>query len=527
MRTSASGGNGEVRSLHRFSRSLTAIAAVHTILAFGAIGRGTLWNIDEGRIAEVSREMAASGDYIVPRIGGIPFASYPPLAYWLMAGAGSMFGFNEFAMRLPSALAGIGLVVLIGLVGLRLAGPAAGLCAALVLSTLGGFYRQEIMCRADILTAFFAVWAFHHFLEIAEGPRRTRDLVAFWAACALGVLAKGPIALVVAGAGALAWLAVRRRWSVIRDLKPLWGLSAFLALTLPWYVAVWRAEGSHFLRVNLMLENADAFVSGYQQRRPLWFYFGQLPLTSFPWILALPAALWARRSPGFVIALLWLAGVFLFFTASSAKRPSYLAYLYPSLALAVGVVLADRFRARPRAFRAAFRGAAVAIGVAAIGACLVPPDRWTVKVEALVDYRWIGLAAILAFAVAVWASSRRPRGAVLATAVGLAVALGVYGMALSPLLDLVGRSSVDFCRRVAARNEPVSVMGPEETEGSFHFYVGAVLPTGNGEPGLYILTEAQRDRLLKAGRGIDVLDQTSDERGRAKMLARVGPGSPP
>jgi 4-amino-4-deoxy-L-arabinose transferase-like glycosyltransferase len=511
----------------RFAKALAWIAGAYALLTLCSIGRTTLWNIDEGRIAEVAREMAASGDFLVPRIGGIPFASYPPLSYWLMAGSGTVLGFNEFAMRLPSALAGIGLVVLLGLIGRKLAGPAAGLAAAMVLATTAGFYKQEIMCRADVLTAFFAVWAWHHFLNVAEGPSRPRDAAGFYAACALGTLAKGPVALVVAGMGVLAWLAVRRRASVIADLKPAWGIPLFLLAVVPWYAAVYRAEGGPFLRINLMMENASAFVTGYQQRRPVYFYLGQIPLTTFPWFLLLPAAFRARRMPGMLVALFWLTGIFLFFTASSAKRPSYLAYVYPAFALAAGLVLADRLKTRPRALRLGLRATSLAIGAGAAAAALVPRSLWAEKADALLDYRFAGAAVLAAFAAAVFAASRKPRrGAVLAAG-GVAVGLALFGIVLAPLLDRVGRDGAAFCRRVAARGEPVGVMGPEETEGAFHFYAGAVLPLRKGEPGLYVLTEPQRDRLLASGRAIEILDQTLDERRRAKILARVGSGGPP
>src|SRR5690349_23574644 len=136
----------EISPTH-FRRWLTVIVLLNLLTRLPFLGSVTLWNIDEGRIAEVSREMAVTGDYVVPRIGGVPFASYPPLLYWLDAMSGSLFGFNEFAMRLPGALAGATLVLVVALMARRLAGGLAGLLSAAVLATLPGFTSQQVICR--------------------------------------------------------------------------------------------------------------------------------------------------------------------------------------------------------------------------------------------------------------------------------------------------------------------------------------------------------------------------------------------
>src|SRR3982750_4290023 len=103
------------------------------------LGRGALSRIDETQIAEVPREMVTGGDWVTPRIGTLPFAAYPPLQYWILAATGSVLGFNEFAMRLPTALAALGLIWVVARMTRRAAGDDAALGAALILATLPAF----------------------------------------------------------------------------------------------------------------------------------------------------------------------------------------------------------------------------------------------------------------------------------------------------------------------------------------------------------------------------------------------------
>src|SRR5262249_9540696 len=98
----------------RFSRLLGLILIVDAAVLLPTLGCATLSRIDETQIAEVSREMVTGRDWVTPRIGTVPFAAYPPFQYWLLSLSGSVFGFNEFAMRLPTALAALALVGVVG-----------------------------------------------------------------------------------------------------------------------------------------------------------------------------------------------------------------------------------------------------------------------------------------------------------------------------------------------------------------------------------------------------------------------------
>lgn len=514
-----------------FPRALAAIVLVHALLVLPWLGRTTLLNIDEGRISEVAREMVATGDWLTPRIGGEPFGGYPPLGYWLMAVSGALFGFNEFAMRLPAALAAIGMVALVGSLVRRLSGPRAGLAAAAVLATLPAFLLHENACRLDGLAALFAVLALDRFLAWAEGERRPRDLYLMYGAAGLGILSKGPISIAVVGLGGLAWFFSTRRWALLKEMRWLTGVPLTIAIAVPWYVLVARAAGPNFLRDNLLLENADAFVTGHSQKRPVWYYLTSGIGELVPWVFVLAAARPARGTPGLRFFLYWFVGVFLFLTVSSAKRLTYLVYLCPALAAAAGATIDEWLQRSPQSARRVLVAVGVLGALAAVVVLLVPSTTWkgrhvsqmTSAIPTLAGVGIAGAALIAVLAVR--------RGAV-AGGVGLcafiAGAFSLHSAWLEPMKDADGREAVAFCRRVSTRLGPTDKllrMGGEETEGAYFFYMRQIPPVGGDVPGLYFANDPPHlGRLRSAGRAFELLEaEAPDDGGNRKILIRLGP----
>lgn len=490
----------------------------------GILPRTPLGQEDEARIAAVAQEMVLRGDWGTPRLAGVPYAAYPPLAYWLMAVSGVLLGFHEFSMRLPNALAGIGLVGLVGSIGRRIGW--GGVAGGAILATLPGFFSQATSARADVLTAFFSALAVDRFLAFRES-RHTRDAVVLYVSLALGVMAKGPIALVVAGLWG-AGLAIG-----LKDLRSLWalrparGFAAVVAVVGPWYLWVAHTAGPNFLRENLLLENVSAFTTGFQQGRPVYFYLGVLPLSAAPWIALLALAPGARREHGFLPAALPVLFVFLFLTASSAKRPGYLAYLFPALAVFLGGLLERGIRKDGRGIRRIVGFWVVALlGVA--GALLgVPEKLWTDRVRPVQDL-FPCLAAASAGAAGILGAALRFGGARMAVGtleVFLGAGLFAYGFFAAPRLEAAGFRMRDFAGRVRAglsEDAPLYVVGPELLEGSLYFYLHWALDPGEGRPGLYVCTERQKERLQAEGRRVRVLDEVRDSRGRATFWMEVG-----
>ena len=496
----------------QFARSLAILLALDAVMVLSMTPRLTLGQIDEGRLSAVSREMAQSGDLVTPRMGEIPFACYPPLPYWLMAASGGAFGWTEFAMRLPGALCGIGLVGVIAVLTRRFAGDRAGLLAALALATLPGFVVQEKMCRADVMTMFFATLAFDRFLAWAESPpekRRRRDLLLMYLSVSLGVLSKGPIAIAMLGLGGLAWFILRKEWRLLGRMGLAWGIPLAAAIILPWYLLVYRAAGPGFLHENLLAENLQAFTEGYQQKQRWHFYLKHAPPILLPWLLALALSWKVRRAPGLRLALAWFAAVFLFVSISAAKRTSYVTYMDPPLAMAAGITLAAALREAPRALRG-WLSAVAGLLLAAGGIFFfLPASRLTAeRAQAVADLVPI-LAAVTGGAAILLAGVAWLRGP--APAIGLLAAVAAAGILLSghllePRWDRERRDVKDFYLRVAATGSKVAILDTAQMDGAAHFYVGRPLPSLKAGRGYYIVTDEQRRDLLARGRRLSVLD---------------------
>lgn len=516
----------------RYSRTLGLLLLLDAALLLPVLGRSTLSRIDEAQIAEVSREMATGHDWVTPRIGTLPFAAYPPLQYWILTVTGSVFGFNEFAMRLPTALAALGLLWLVARLTRRAAGDEAALGAAMILATVPAFYIQSMVCRGDVITMFFAVGALDTFLAWVEPPekggRKNGHLALMYLGTALGLLTKGPLAVAMLGLGGLAWFLLHREWKLLLGMKFWIGIPAVLVLVVPWYIAVYRINGWAFLHENLLLENLNAFGEGYQQKRPWVFYLKQTPLF-LPWLLALPLAWRVRRSPGVAFALVWFGLVYLFFQISSAKRINYLTYFAPPLAVAAGSILTALWKQEPRLLRNSLITLAGLVLLGGIGLGVVPTSSWTGSgVSKIAPQLPLigGVAGAAAVAVAVVALRQGPCAGFGAMTVALAAAFCVYGAVVNPRLNPEYRELADYCRRIAAKvppGETLYVPLDGGAEGFYHFYVGRPLSPRNGEPGLYLASEIQQEKFQKAGKRADVLDTMLDHRGRARYLLRINP----
>jgi 4-amino-4-deoxy-L-arabinose transferase-like glycosyltransferase len=516
----------------RYTRALALLLLLDAALLIPVLGRSTLSRIDETQIAEVSREMVTGRDWVTPRIGTLPFAAYPPLQYWILAATGSVVGFNEFGMRLPTALAALGLVWVVARLTRRVAGDDAALGAALILATLPAFFIQSIVCRADVITMFFATAALDAFLAWVEVPekggRRNRDLAIMYLCTALGLLTKGPLTVAMLGLGGLVWFILHREWKLLIAMKFWIGIPAVLLIVAPWYYAVYRINGWAFLHENLFLENLNAFGEGYQQKRPGIFYLKQLP-SFLPWLLAIPLAWPVRKAPGVAWSLLWFLLVCVFFQLSSAKRINYLTYAAPPLAMAAGTILTALWKEQPKLLRNALVSLASLVLVAGLGLVFVPADKWTGGGVSKIAERLPligGVTGAAALAIAGITLRLGSCAGIGAMTVSLAAAFCVYGAVLNPRLNPEYRDLADSCRRIAAKVPPGEILHvPADggAEGFYHFYVGRALPPGSGEPGLYLASETQQEQFRKAGKRFDVMETMLDHRGRGRYLLRINP----
>lgn len=506
----------------RFRLSLAAICLLDLLANLPFLGRTTVAQIDEARISEVAREMAVTGDWLVPRIGGRAFASYPPLGYWLIALSGTVFGFTEWAVRLPSVLAGVALLAVVGATARRLAGERAGLFAAAILATTPTFYFLQSSARGDVVVTLFAALAFDRFLAVADGERPGVNRLLFYLAIAAGFLTKGPLSIVIPGLGIAGWLALHRRWRVLLDLQPWWGVPLVAALVAPWFVAIHRHPecGYDFLKVNLLLENVNAFTHGFEQKKPVWFYAERGLPRLLPWLFAFLYIWPVRRTRGLAVALAWAALVFAFLHVSSSKRVSYLTYFSPAFAIATGILVAA---VEEKPVRRTLFG--LAIGGVATGAVVpILPIRWDpgFPVADLVVPMAIGIGlGSVALGLLTW--KRGPDAGLAGLCALLLAGVAVHLQVFGPRMDEEGRRWRDFARRVnraVPLETPIAAPEPTVIEPCLFFYLRRI-PPDRSDSGLVLALERHRERYAREGRLVEVVDVVLDDRRRPTYLLRI------
>jgi 4-amino-4-deoxy-L-arabinose transferase-like glycosyltransferase len=310
-------------------------------LFFLRLGVPGLMDPDEGRYAEIAREMLLLKDWLIPHLNLVPYLEKPPLVYWLTSLGFTAFGLTEWAARLPSALAALAGVYLAFWLGRTLWGDDQGFWGAMVLSTCGGYVILARLLTLDMVFTFFLN------LGIALGYlalSRVRPRLWPWAylSLALAVLVKGPVALVLAG---LIWIVVaflrgrQAAWALICPVS--WVLLA--VVVLPWFVYVaWRIpEFPHFF---LWVQHVTRYLSGVSFHAEPWWYFGPVLLgLLLPWTGLVPWALARRTSmdPGDrIFLMIWTGVILAFFSVSGGKLATYILPALLPLALLVGEALA-------------------------------------------------------------------------------------------------------------------------------------------------------------------------------------------
>ncbi len=313
-------------------------------LFFAGLGRLPLLEPDEGRNAEVARELLASGDYVIPHFNTLPYLDKPVFFFWLVSGAFRLAGISEWAARLPSALAGLGTVLLTWFLGRRMSGDATGLRAGVVLATSPLMFVFSRLVIFDMTLTFLVTLALVSFwLASSSDFRRTWLTLVFFAAQGLATLTKGPVGFLLPWLSILVYQAVRGK---LRDLKRLpWapGLAVFFAVVLPWFIAV-SLRNSDFPRYALWEESLKRFATGHARRSGSFLYYLPVFLAGFfPWSLFLLFAGWRRlkawrelrqeENKDVLFLLAWSGTVFAFFSISQSKLPAY--FLPATIPLAV------------------------------------------------------------------------------------------------------------------------------------------------------------------------------------------------
>jgi 4-amino-4-deoxy-L-arabinose transferase-like glycosyltransferase len=308
---------------------------------------------DEGRYAEIPREMVVSGDWITPRLNGLKYFEKPPLQYWTTAAAYEVFGEHQWTSRLWAALTGFAGILLVWFAGLRLFGREAANYAAILLGSSMLYALMAHINTLDMGVTFFITLGIVGLLlgqsETGKNSRRNWMVLA-WAALGLAVLSKGLMGLVLPGAALFIYMIVQRDFSVLKRMHWLPGLAVFLLVTVPWFYLVMKANPEFFQKF-FIYEHYTRFTTKDLGRYQPWYYFIPILLAGMlPWTVLMFDTLlrsWrASRLPDKAFnasrfLLVWAVFIYLFFTVSGSKLPSYLLPMFPALALLMGKQLAE------------------------------------------------------------------------------------------------------------------------------------------------------------------------------------------
>jgi 4-amino-4-deoxy-L-arabinose transferase-like glycosyltransferase len=342
---------------------LAIYALLAAVIYLPGLGMPALWEPDEGRYAEIAREMVVSGDYVTPRDDFELYFEKPPLVYWANAASIKIFGVNEFAVRLPAALFSIGQIVITAALADAMFGATVGFFVALVLALSPLFFGFARFATLDPGLAFFLTAALAAFYIAARDdsfsqPSARRWMLISAAMLAMGTLAKGPIALLLGGAIAMTWLALERRLRQVAQMPLVWCGLIYAAIVLPWFILM-EARNPGFLGFFFIHEHLARYLSSSEHGWGPWFFIPIVIGGAWPWIFFVPLG-WSamrasdtgsesspplsqRRADATFLGI-WFIVVFVFFSIPRSKLGSYILPALPPLAIIAGYGLA-RLRA--------------------------------------------------------------------------------------------------------------------------------------------------------------------------------------
>ena len=520
---------------------------------FVNIGAYPLYDADEGRNGEVGREMAATNDYVMPRIDGMPYLDKPIVYFAAEALAMEVLGPTELAARLPAYLFTLFTAALLFWFARRVWGEEEALIATIAFLSMPlvlAFSRTVIFDSALTFYMVAATIAFYFAVEChsersegagrsggtidsgvpaaAQVPRYARNdsrkwTAIAWLAIALGVLTKGPVAIAVPLLIAIPF-AIRRK--AFRALWSIAGLVLFVLIIVPWVWAVSRVVPD-FLHYVLVTETAQRLATKALKRTgPPWYFIPFVIGGSLPWCIpALMSWRRERRDEVMVFAALWVIVPFLFFSISQSKRPQYILPVMPAIAL----LAARCWTTEEHRVRLAARIAAIVFVI--FGAVLLAFPHVHVKMdpEAATGARAVAIPMGIATIAGALAFIKRKELALIA----MTIPIITIPLTANPLLRAIGerRSAKTFVAKLPASQKYVAV---EDYTGSMEFYlrkpIDVVTPDAEEFTSNYIIRHYDQfandrrwpvKRTLTLERGVVYIVRNNDAARRA-MLEKNG-----
>jgi 4-amino-4-deoxy-L-arabinose transferase-like glycosyltransferase len=433
----------------RESVFILALLALCLILFFFRLGARPLWDVDEGMHASTSKDMVLSGDWITPTFNGENFYDKPILHNWFVAISFLVFGFTEFAARLPAAILGLGGVLLTFLLGRKMFGPWVGFLAGVILATNAEYIMLSRSVVHDISLVFFTTSALICFYQgfMNERHRKIFSLL-FYASLGFAVLAKGPVGVLLPSLIIGLFLLLKKKLGFLMKMHLGWGILIFLAVAAPWYVLISLRNadygGYFFIKNNVM-----RFLSSRAlHHAPFYYYIPALFGGFFPWSCLVPLVFIQAFREGIkktddrhLFLLLWVLVTFVFFSAASSKLATYILPLFPALSLLVGSLWNDFIEAPTpelrKGFLYSFLPVLVILPLGLIYLWIGPPLRFEVRHGIhLTRHSYIIVWIAVGIALSLWLLLRgHLKGSFFALAGTFASAVLIIELTILPLLN--------------------------------------------------------------------------------------------
>ena len=483
------------------------------LFSLGLTNHG-LWSADEPRVAEIGREMAITGNWIVPALNQRPFLEEPPLYYGVLALTFKIFGTSDRVVRIPSALFGIGGAIVTFFIGNLLFGPGVALLSALILTTGGEYFRVAHTVIVDSALTFFVICTMGLFAAgyLTESTRRKLFYyVLSYVFASLAFYTKGFIGIVIPGLAILSFLVADKNLKEIFKMQLWLGVIIFFVMTLPWFIGLWQQGGVEHLKVFLVHNHLQRFfpaslagslsgeASGHHH--PFYYYLVEFPAGFLPWsLLLVPTFIYAfskvkkpdiPSGKGLLFVKCWFIAGFIFLSVASTKRTLYLMPILAPASMLVALFINSTLKSQSldrigKVFLWVFAATMFIIGTGFVPGFIYARARYALNTSkglwilVVAFSLFIAISSIMAIRY-LWHGNLKRYWitATIPVFAGLTFAAAFF----APLADQ-HKSFVPFSRQVMAivpSQEPLYAYSPDETlRGAVPFYTGRYLTEIHG-----------------------------------------------
>ena len=466
------------------------LVVIYGLIWFGTLNYRHLIPSDEGRYAEIAREMLVTGDWVTPRYNGYKYFEKPPLQAWATAATFQVFGIGDWQARLWTALTGFLTILAIGFTGSRLYNARAGWLAAVVLASspmwiISGHFNSLDMGLSAFLVAALCSLLLAQHSQSKTGCRNW--MWVCWIFMALATLSKGLIGAAIPAMVFIAYSISAWDWKIWTRLRLFSGTMIFLAITAPWFFLV-ALRNPEFLEFFFIHEHLQRFTQDAHSRTgPIYYFVPLLFIGLLPWVLQIPGSIlqaWNERrrefSSGWLLVC-WSVMIFAFFSVSHSKLPGYIIPIFPALALLIGKRL-DQLLGHTNTMSFTWKlqtlGFAILGGIGFFFLSDIGKQARPDEIEAYGQYTYWVIAALTALIIfstyAAWQSKRNGIQSIVSFACGFFLCAIIAGTGHESLGRAV--SGIDLVERVKTSiPEKVNFYSVRLLDHTVPFYLGRTM----------------------------------------------------